>query len=680
MIPLLFFSILSVNISKVNTPPVIDGNIEKVWEEGVSADSFVQWSPDEGKAATESTKVYTCYDDKNLYVAFKCFDSEPGKVSVLTTPRDEWAGDHVWIILDTFGDKNTAYEFCVGASGVQADMKISQDGRIKDNSWDGVWYSEVKVTEYGYNVEMKIPFKTLRFKQGLDEWGVNFFRTIYRKHEDVSWVLTKQSEGMRVSQCNTLKGIQPGKQGLNLEVYPVGLLRYESSYDDTLIRPQAGLDIGWGFTSSQLSITAYPDFAQIEADPYTISLSKYETFFEERRPFFLEKQEVFNTPINLFYSRRIGKKLDYTGYEVPIIGGAKYTGSAGRVDFGVLSAYTDSVVEDSVLLEPKGLYSAGRIKMGVLENSDIGFMYSGVNGDSGSPNNQRAFGIDGTFRTRELQLASEVAKSDSGYAEYMKLDWYAPKFIITGECDNYDKSFDVEKIGYAPWKGRKMYALGAGPRFVNIGVFNTLDVGLGGGQKKEAGDPDWGYWMMGWFSPQFKNNWGGSVSLYRGKSYELDKWFEYSQTTINFWNDYSKPISFWDNIWYYTNGFNYRKMYFADMGTNTFGSSWTVSSSLSLSIELTNTFEWTPKGDSVEISSVLRPTVQYALTKDMHLRVYAEPNTDSHIHQFNALFSYNFRPKSWLYLAFNQTIDNTGDEMDMTDRIAVTKVRYLFFW
>ncbi|MDD5528669.1 MAG: DUF5916 domain-containing protein [bacterium] len=683
MLLLLFLSLGSVvNIPKVTTPPVIDGKIDSVWQNADSVQNFVQSDPDEGASPSESTKVYICCDDKNIYIAFKCFDADPKSLNIKKVPRDYFYNeDNVGIIFDTFGDKTTAYEFMLNAAGVQYDEKISQDGRADDVSWDGVWYSVAKVTKYGYVAEMKIPFKTLRFKQGLDEWGVNFFRYISKNSESVSWAPLKQVEGMRVSRSGALKGIPNTRQGLNLEVYPVGLVRYElgktlEDRDTLILRPQAGLDVGWGFTSSQLSLTMLPDFAQIEADPYTINLSEYELYLDERRPFFIESQEVFATPITLFYSRRIGKKLPEG--EVPILGGAKYTGSLGRVKFGMLSAYTDSISPGEDWFEPRNLYSVGRIKMGILKNSDIGFTYSGVSGDS-SFNNQKVMGIDGMFRTHQLQCAAEVAKSDSGYAEEIALNWYAPKFLVLAGYENYDTSFDVGEIGFAPYVGYKIYSLMAGPQFFNKGPFRKFVACAGAGGTQKAGNPG-GNWISARVSPCFKNNYGGHINVYKGKGYEMNTEYDYSRLSVCLYTDFSKAFVLNEEVWYKSYGFNYRKKYFASTGTNDFIVDWKVNPSLSFSLVLSNTFEWTPNNDSVAIASILLPTVQYALTKDMQLRIYAEPNTDTHIHKFNALISYNFRPKSWVYLAFNQTIDNVEDDMELTDRVAVAKVRYLFFW
>lgn len=660
-------AIFIIKAPKIATPPLIDGKIDSLWYYTGSINVFTQWEPQECGTPSESTKVYICYDDKNIYIAFKCYDSNFNKLDVRVTHRDTWKGDRVGIILDTFNDKSNAYNLWVSVAGVQSDAVVSHDGRVGDSSWDGVWYSDAKITDYGYNVEMKIPFKTLRFKPGLTEWGINFFRYISRKNETDSWVPQKQTEGLRVSRCGILKGIHPGKQGLHLEVYPVALGRYENNS----LHPKLGLDLGWGHTpSSQISLTTYPDFAQIEADPYTINLSKYEIYLDDRRPFFVEGREIFDTPIELFYSRRVGKRL-YTGKEVPIIGGAKYTGTYKRCNFGLLSAYTDKIST-----EPKSLYSVGRIKLGIFKNSDLGILYSEARSEN---NTQGVLGIDGTFRTQELQLASQFAKSDSGYAKFVQLDWYASKFLILSKYEHYDGNFDIERIGYAPWKGLTKYYLKAGPRFFNVGPFYTLTTGIGGGRKKEIGEQGWEYWINGWFSSSFKNNWGLSSNFYRGKGYEMDKWYDYYQTSISFWTDNAKPVVLSDDIWYKSYGFNYRRNYFAQMGTNNIYLEWRLNPALTLSLNLSNTLEWKRDGKIEEISWVLRPILQYALNKDIHFRIYAEPNTDTDIHSLNTLLSWNFKPKSWFYLAFNETRDNSAGKMSLKDRIVVAKIRYLFF-
>jgi len=648
--------------------PKIDGVIESLWSKGDSIVDFIQYVPIEGTAATEKTTVYLLQSNENIYVAFKCFDADPLKLNARLVSRDCFSdnGDNVWIMLDTFGDKTTAYEFGVNATGVQTDDRLSWEGRIWDPSYDGVWYSAAKITDYGYNVEMKIPFKTIRFKAGFSEWGGNFFRFISHKNEYDCWFPQHQSEGTRVSRCGILKGLNPGKQGLHLELYPVGITRYDSNS----INPQVGLDFNWCFPSSQLSFTTYPDFAQIEADPYTLNLSKYETYFEEKRPFFIESQEIFNTPIKLFYSRRIGKKLD-TGEEVPIIGGAKYTATLGRLNLGFLSAYTDSILN-----EPKSLYSVGRVKLGVLKNSEVGAFYT----ETRSNYTQTVAGVDATFRTTELQVQSQFAHSDSGNAGITGFSWYARNFTAEGKYEKYDKEFSIEQLGFAPWKGVTKYSLNIGPQWFNKSIFRRLTTGVQAGNRKEIGEPESGHWIGAWNSFDFNNNCGFSISFITGKDYETNTLYDYYTPTLSIWTDHSKPIVISCDGLYNSCEYNYRRDYFAPISQNNFSVEYKVSPPLSITLDASNTLEWKPNRGIEAVSWVLRPIIQYAITKDIHLRIYTEPNTDTHIHQFNALLSYNFRPKSWLYLAFNQAVDYTKDKMDMTNRIAVMKVRYLFFW
>ncbi|MGQ9778055.1 MAG: DUF5916 domain-containing protein [Thermodesulfobacteriota bacterium] len=667
----LFFITSFILLKKSERSPIIDGEIESSWQYGDSTNLFIQWTPIEKALTTEPTKAYILCDKENVYVAFKCFDSYPQKLNIKKTFRDYGdCGDKVWILIDSNKNHAMGYLLGVNVGGVQFDAVLYQDGRDIDYSWDGVWYSAVKITDYGYNVEMKIPFKTLRFKPGLNEWGINFFRYIARKDECVSWAPLKQSEGIRVSRCGILKGINPGKQGLHLELYPVGLLSYELES----VCPKAGLDLNWGFPTSQFSLTTYPDFAQIEADPYTINLSKYEIYFPERRPFFIEGQEFFDTPIRLFYSRRIGKRIwvDEDVKEIPIIGGAKYTGTVGRANFGLLSAYTDKVGD-----EPKTLYSVGRIKLGILKNSEAGVLYSEARDEI---DKQRVAGIDMALRTTELQLQSQIAHSDSGNAGVARLDWNARKFIIISQYEKYDKEFNIDRIGFAPWKGRTSYYLMFGPRWFNKSIFRRLNIRIMIGSQKEVDEPKSEYYGGLQYSSEFTNKLWSSIKIIGGKEYEMNEYYDYCQLQTSLWTDQSKPFVISCDASYTSYGYNYRRSYFGPTSQNSFSIEWRVSPPLSLLVDISNTIEWKPNKELEAVSWVFRPILQYAITRDMHIRVYTEPNTDTHIHQFNALFSYNFRPKSWFYIALNEARDNTEGKMVLSNRIGVIKLRYLFFW
>ncbi|MBI4722403.1 MAG: hypothetical protein HY769_05310, partial [Candidatus Stahlbacteria bacterium] len=420
--------------------------------------------------------------------------------------------------------------------------------------------------------------------------------------------------------------------------------------------------------------TTYPDFAQIEADPYTMNLSKYETYFQERRPFFIESQEVFNTPIKLFYSRRVGKKVwvnENEVKEIPIISGTKYTGTFGRTNFGLLSAYTDKVEG-----EPNTLYLVGRFKLGMLKNSEVGIIYSEARDEQ---DKQAVAGMDATFRTTELQVQSQFARSDSGNAGIIGFDWYTRSFMVKGKLEKYDPNFNIDRIGYAPWNGLTKYFFNLGPQWFNKGIFRDLALGIEANYQKEIDEHYSGQLVGVWSSANFTNNWGNYISCKTGRDYEMKEYYRYYCLESMLWSDYSKPIVLSANFSYTSYGYNYRRSYFAPTSQNSFSVEWRVSPPLSISVDVSNIIEWKPSQELEAVAWVFRPILQYAITKDMHLRVYTEPNTDTHIHQFNLLFSYNFRPKSWFYIALNETKDNSKGEDNLSSRIAVVKLRYLFF-
>lgn len=678
-------------------PPRIDGELDEVWAEGDSAKGFIQRWPLEGAPASESTTVYLLYDDENLYIAFKCYDSEPDKILLRTVPRDNYSGDHVWVFLDTFDDKRNAYEFCVNAKGVQFDARVSEDGRIIDPSWDGVWYSAARVTEFGYSVELQIPFKTIRFSNDTHEWGINFFRSIARKHEDASWAGQRRSGHMRVSRSGRLKGILPRSRGLHLEVYPVGLGRYEGPEPES-IAPDMGVDLNWHLTSaSRLQFTINPDFAQIEADPYKLNLSKYEVWLSERRPFFTEAAEIFKfsgiewsigDPITLFYSRRVGRPLP-DGQVVPIRGGGKFTTQVGRAELGVLAALTPEVEyewDGDTLSEPRSLYTVARAKQGILENSELGFLYAGRDGPDGF---NRGVGLDGVLRLDPLQVMAQGALTQrkgypNGYA-YQGAFYYPGRNLFFGAgFDHTDEDYRISEIGYESWKGTK-YELGGGPIIYDKGILRSLSSGIGFGQGREAGESIWTSSAFAWLNPWLKNNWGCSFNFQSTRDYEQDSLYTSQGYELWFWTDESKPFSFYSGGWLTTLEYNYSRGYFAPSGGGFLELNFKPLPGISSSLSLTDYIEWRPDRTIEAHTWVISPRIHYSLTRDLHLQLYGERvirelspgEPDRYI--INCLLSYNFRPKSWLYLALNETLDSSSGRLRPYERVVVLKIRWLLF-
>ncbi len=669
---------------RTEVPPEIDGVIEAVWARADSATGFIQMAPDEGKPSTERTVVYLLYDDQSLYIAFKCFDSEPEKLVLRVTPRDQGgsSNDNVGIILDTFNNKTTGYGFVVNAKGVQSDGYFSSDGRSKDPSWDGVWYSAARVTDFGYVVEMKIPFRSIRFKRDLSVWGINFFREISRKREWVFWTPQKRNEGLRISGSGQLIGIHPGQIGLHLEVYPVALTRYEKSSGSL----HTGLNLSWFPTSSSsLHLTVNPDFAQVEADPYRVNLSKYELYLSERRPFFVEGANLFNClggMPHLFYSRRIGKRLP-GGKEVPILAASKLTARPGRFEIGTLGAVTGQVEyseDDSVCTEPQSWFSVLRVKRRFLKNSELGLLYAGKEGDGFN----RVEALDGELRTGGLRFGFVTAHSDKkgrkgAYGGKIDFSWTAKNLRLGGYIQNISSRFDIDQIGFFPWVGRKELGIWGGPVFYNQGPFKQISLFFNGWCQREFAEPYPEYSLSSGFNLNFVNNWGCHFGSGTGKRYEEGERYSRWHTSFWMWSDWAKRFSASSGFWYNSRSYNYSRKYFAPNGGAGLNLRWQINPGLRLNLSANNATEFKPNGAIKKLNWISHLTLQYALDKDLHLRVWLEPNFATDIHRVSILLSWNFRPKSWVYLAFNESRNNAEGKMKLENRIAVFKVRYLFF-
>ncbi|MCK4322541.1 carbohydrate binding family 9 domain-containing protein, partial [candidate division WOR-3 bacterium] len=293
---LFFLFLIGVNNDKVvdvrftEVAPVIDGVIEEVWEVADSAYNFVQFAPYEKEQPTERTAVYILQDKENLYFAFRCYAKEHKPIACFTSDEDD-----IRINIDPFNSKTTAYYFLLYASGIIDDGLFLDDGKRRDDSWDGVWYRAVKLYDDRFEVEVKIPFKSIRYKKGLTEWGINFGRYIAARKETDYWVEYTQLEGDMVSKYGTLRGVDPRSTGHYFELYPEGFLRYDKSGEEEgVYKLRGSLNFKWDVTPEMtLNATAYPDFAQIESDPFELNLERYPIYLDERRPFFLEGNEIF---------------------------------------------------------------------------------------------------------------------------------------------------------------------------------------------------------------------------------------------------------------------------------------------------------------------------------------------------------------------------------------------------
>jgi hypothetical protein len=362
----------SVKIEGLNI--TIDGLLnETEWFNAHWEDQFIQHQPNEGKTPYQKTEFAILYDENNIYVAIKSYDSSPDSISYRLTRRDLEDGDMVGIIFDSYYDLRTGFSFFVSAAGVKTDMLFSDDGVNEDTTWDPIWWVKTQKTDAGWNAEMRIPLSQLRFKPGADQlWGLNVIRYIFRKDEVSSWQLIMHDKAGFISQFGTLTGIKEIQPKNIFDVTPYIVARTER-FEKEPANPfrltgkindvNAGLDAKIGLTNYlTMDLTINPDFGQVEADPSEVNLSTYETFFKEKRPFFIEGKNILNYALQfgdgdlasegLFYSRRIGRQPHYhpkleTGEytEVPeftrIIGAAKISGKTKNgLSVGILESVT----------------------------------------------------------------------------------------------------------------------------------------------------------------------------------------------------------------------------------------------------------------------------------------------------------------------------------------------------
>ena len=303
--------------------PVIDGAIlEKAWNVVEWSSNFTERQPDEGTPPTYQTKFKVIYDSKYLYIAIRAFDDEPNLIERRLSRRDSFEGDRVNVVIDSYFDKRTAFVFTTTAAGVKGEEIVSQNGDIWDDSWNPIWYTNAKIDDKGYTVEMKIPLSQLRFGKAKEQiWGFNINRTIFRLQERSLWQRIPINQAGFISEAGELHGLKDLKSQKQLEIQPFVVAQYDT-YQAEAGNPfrdgndfivNAGLDAKIGITNDlTLDLTVNPDFGQVEADPGAIALDGFQIFFREQRPFFVENSNIFdyefaNGSDNLFYSRRIGR-------------------------------------------------------------------------------------------------------------------------------------------------------------------------------------------------------------------------------------------------------------------------------------------------------------------------------------------------------------------------------------
>jgi hypothetical protein len=396
--PFLFATPPAITIPRVETPPTLSDfetmqPAARVAGRMLKVTGFIAREPADGAEPTQDTDVYLAYDTHNLYAVFICWDKEPDKIRARMTRREDiFSDDSAEIMIDTFNDSRRGYTFASNPLGIQWDALWTEgsigSGRPADfsgfdDSFDTVWRSEGRLTGQGYIVLMAIPFKSLRFsKTDLQQWRIILNRSIPRTNENLFWPrITNRIQG-RFNQAATATGLDQISPGRNIQLIPYGLLRgfrdidqrdpANPFFENRTLQPEAGLDAKFILHDSfVLDATINPDFSQVESDQPQITVNqRFEVFFPEKRPFFLENSNYFTTPINMVFTRRIGHPEF----------GLRLTGKSGPWAVGVLASDDRAPGEALPPTDPhsgdRATFTIARVSRDILDQSTIGATFT----------------------------------------------------------------------------------------------------------------------------------------------------------------------------------------------------------------------------------------------------------------------------------------------------------------
>ena len=401
--------------------PRIDGRLDDAaWREGEWSGGYTQQLPTEGAQPSARTELKILFDTKNVYVAIRAFD-DPEKMHRYPSRRDSLVGDIVGVCFDSYFDKRSGFEFDLNAAGTKTDLVLTNEGW--DTSWDAVWYGKVGVEQDAWTAEFQIPLNQLRYAQREDQvWGLHAWRWIDRHQEEDQWNLIPRNSTGRMYNLGELHGIEASRGSRHVELLPHAVARVTAEPGAAAAGSGTlGLDAKVALTTDfTLDATVNPDFGQVEADPSVVNLTAYETFFEEKRPFFIEGRRIFtfalepttiagdNSDVSgdmLFYSRRVGHAPGYTPPLAPgetfappestsILSAVKVTGKTrDGLSVGVLQSLTgeESAVvslngaERRQPIEPRASYIAARVQKDWSKgNTILGGMFTSTDRVAGN--------------------------------------------------------------------------------------------------------------------------------------------------------------------------------------------------------------------------------------------------------------------------------------------------------
>jgi hypothetical protein len=467
------------------------------------------------------------------------------------------------------------------------------------------------------------------------------------------------------------------------------------------LKPSASLNAKWDISpQTTLNATVLPDFAQIESDPYSFNISRYPTYLEERRPFFIEGSEIFRLgglghmgnfrPLDLFYTRRIGKPVG--NQPVPILGGLKLTSRGQGWSAGFLGAATDRLVDTVGLaqLEPRRGFAvlSGRGRLSSLFSG--GLLFAGAAADTARHNSVLGadLGFDAGRHKAVLQLAGSEDAGRTGWAVNSGYGGYIGRFIAVGSASWVDDSFSVKDIGYVPWAGRRTASVMAGPWWSRLGPVRRLYVTPGFTVQREPGSKDYSYNGGLWSNVQMRTNAGAEIGVEGGRVFEADtSYFGRSAHLSGWMSDLKYNLN---GSASYNHGYNYGRGFIADNYSGSVWGTYYIAGKVAAMLGLATFWELDTAGNVAAVTTPLSPRLDFRFDSRINFNIYDNlvfqtpgtrfDSTRAVSNRIGFLFSWNFMPKSWLYVALNELRMDAGEGLSLVSRVGAVKLRYLFYF
>jgi len=646
---------------KTTEPIVIDGVIDEAeWKGAPEVSDFIQLQPRRGELAQFRTVVKIIYDDGFIYFGYLCFDSQPENIAARLVKRDSdlKPDDSVYVFLDTFNDKQSAYFFGTNLLGTQRDGRFTDNGRSDDDNWDGVWQSAAQKTDFGWSAEIAISLASIKYEPGENKtWGLGLGRAVPRILEHSFWTGPLESP-RKVSQFGELTGLELAAVAKKSQIIPHVILKLEEKEPTELA---AGLDVRYAF--SQLvsgNLTINPDFATVEADQEKINLTRFELSLPEKRNFFLEGSEIYRQRIRLFYSRRIAD----------IYGGVKVYGKSGGYEYQGLSTQAKKDEANDI---DSANYTVFRLKKDVMTSSTFGFLGANkhVNGkNKGTAGFDTALYFTDTFRFTG-QFAVSYGDYDTDMAFFLRPSYDSATFHIHIRYTQLGNTFadNANEVGFIRDDNRKEFDSALTKTFwIGKGLFDRI---------KYSSNYNI-YWGLDKTLRSWQVDQELSFDLQNKLSFEVEHRQEYKLFEKDFRNHQTEfQLGYNTREWQsasvsYSFGHNFDLDFQLVEGSVNYK----LTQNFALAYELTRfMYDPDPEGESTWVHVVRS---DYYFTNDLFIKLFYQVNTSIDKKNIQVVFVYRFQPPfGFVQLAYQRGTGEFG-EKGIQGHTLFFKMTYVF--